>query len=215
MDPVNQQPPAPSPASPAPRPGAPEHDWRARLRNSRLGTVAVLAVTTLLVVGGAYVVATRGGDGGVSDVDITARATGPAPEIGQPAQDFTATTLEGETVSLSDFRGRPVWLLFGATWCSSCRAEAPDVQDAHERYGDDLVILSLYLGEGRADVAAYAQRTGLTYRQLPDPTSQISASYRVMGVPAHFFLDAEGVLRETAIGALSPADIDKHISAIS
>ena len=196
-------------------PAAPEQDWRARLRNSRLGTVAVLGLTTVLVVGGAYLVTTRGGEDDVSEVDITAEASGPAPEVGQPAQDFTATTLEGETVSLSDFRGRPVWVLFGATWCASCRAEAPDVQAAHERYGDDLVILSLYLGEGRADVAAYAERTGLTYRQLPDPTSQISASYRVMGVPAHFFVDAEGVLRGTAVGALAPADIDEHVATIS
>ena len=207
MDTVTDQPVQP--------PAEPERDWRARLRNSRLGTVAVLGLTTLLVVGGAYLVTTRGGDGDVSEVDVTAQASGPAPEVGQPAQDFTAVTLEGETVSLSDFRGRPVWLLFGATWCASCRAEAPDVPAAHERYGDDLVILSLYLGEGRADVAAYAERTGLTYRQLPDPTSQISASYRVMGVPAHFFVDAEGVLRGTAVGALAPADIDEHVATIS
>ena len=53
-------------------------------------------------------VTTRGGDGDVSEVDVTAQASGPAPEVGQPAQDFTAVTLEGETVSLSDFRGRPV-----------------------------------------------------------------------------------------------------------
>lgn len=201
--------------APAASVSADEHgDWRVRLRDSRLGTIVVLTLTTVLVVGGAWLVTRDSGAGDVSDVDVTAAASGPPPEVGEPAQDFTATTIDGRSVSLSEFRGRPVWLLFGATWCASCRAEAPDVQEAQERYGEDVVILGLYLGEGRADVAAYADRLGLTFTHVPDPTSEISATYRVMGVPTHYFLDAEGVLQTTAIGALSPEDIDGHITPL-
>lgn len=197
-------------------------DWRERLRRSKLGTLAVLGLTALLVVGGSWFVSrdrevVNTGDeswNAVSDVEMDVEATGPAPKVGERPADFTATTLDGETVALSDLQGRPVWLLVGATWCSACRAEQPDVQAAKDRYGDDLVILSVYLGEDRPTVADYSRRLDVTYTEVPDPSKEISASYRVMGVPSHFFIDREGVLRSTTIGALGPNDIDEQVRTI-
>ena len=102
--------------------------WQERIRESRLGTVLVLAVTAAIVSAGAYLVdrppaaATRA----TTAVGLTGAGNGAAPNIGSAAQDFTATTLDGKTASLSSDRGKAVWLTFGATWCATCVAEAPD-----------------------------------------------------------------------------------------
>lgn len=197
-------------------------DWRARVRGSKAATVLVLALTALLVVGGSWYVSrdrqiVNTGDASydaVSQVELDVPASGPPPTIGQKPADFTATTVDGEQVSLSEVEGRPVWLLIGATWCSACRAEQPDVQAAQEKYGEDVVILSVYLGEDTPTVADYSRRLGITYPEVADPSKEISASYRVLGVPSHFFIDRQGVLRSTSVGAITPDEIDTQLAGI-
>ncbi|GAB48594.1 TlpA family protein disulfide reductase [Mobilicoccus pelagius] len=196
-------------ADPAPR------DWRARLRGSRFGTLAVLVVTTLLVLVGAWFVQDAKGGSGVSDVATTAEATGPAPAVGAPAQDFTARTIDGRTVRLSDYRGRPVWLLFGASWCASCRAEAPDVQAVHEKArAAGVEVLAVYLGEDAMAVRDYVSDTGLTYTHVPDPETSLSSRYRVMGIPAHYFVAPDGRIDSIQVGALDAERMTESLAAL-
>nr|WP_269779330.1 TlpA disulfide reductase family protein [Propioniciclava soli] len=145
-----------------------------------------------------------------ASVDPGANAR-PAPTVGQEAPDFTATTLDGRTVSLASLRGTPVWLTFGATWCAPCRVEAPDIEAAHDGRAE---ILAVYMGEPGATVAPYAQRMGLTFGQIPDADGQLSALYGVRGIPVHYFVDAEGVVRSTRVGILGPETIDAELAAI-
>ena len=136
--------------------------------------------------------------------------------IGQPAQDFTAVTIEGEEVSLSDFRGHPVWLTFGASWCAACKAESFDIQStyaAHE--GDGAVVLGVFISEDAATVRDYAQRVGLTFPAIADPTTDIASAYRVLGVPAHFFIDPDGVIRSISTGTLTPQQMDESITGLT
>lgn len=206
------------------RPTPPAGDWRSRLRSSRFGTAAVLAVTLALVLGGAWLVnrPQTGPDGSpasgmekVSAVELKGAQKGPAPEVGKPAQDFTATTYQGETVSLSGLRGRPVWLSFGASWCASCRAEFPDIQAAHAAAKPDgLAVVGVYLSEDATAVKSYADRLGLSYLQIPDADTRVASLYRVMGVPAHVFIDGEGVIRAIDMGVLSQAQIKDRLNRI-
>lgn len=205
-------------------------DRRTRLRNSRLGTLLVLVVTTLLVLGGAYLLNRPGGESaghnaasgaspgageGVTAVDVTGGARGPAPAVGGPAPDFSATTVEGRRVALAQLRGRPVWVTFGATWCASCRSEFADIEAAHSRRaGTGLAVLGIYLSEDAAAVGRYASGLGLSYPQIPDPQTAIASTYRVMGVPTHYFVDREGVVRSIRVGVLDPAAIDAELAKI-
>ena len=67
---------------------------------------------------------------------------GSPPQAGQVPPDIQATTVDGRSVKLSDFVGRPVWLTFGATWCGDCRSEAPDLQATYAKYeSQGLVVL--------------------------------------------------------------------------
>jgi cytochrome c biogenesis protein CcmG, thiol:disulfide interchange protein DsbE len=191
-------------------------DLRSRLRESRAGTLLVLAVTTLLMLGAAYLVNRHGQDSGVRAVTLTGERSGAPPKIGSPAQDFTATTLDGKTVSLSDYRGRPVWLTFGASWCAACQAEAPDVEAAYRRFADSgVVVLAVSISESASAARDYADLTGLTYPMVADPDTRIASAYRVLGIPSHFFIGRDGELHSMRVGSLSPAKMSHALKAIS
>ncbi|MDO5626779.1 MAG: TlpA disulfide reductase family protein [Mobilicoccus sp.] len=190
-------------------------DWRERLRTSRLGTMAVLVVTTLLVMVGAWFVQQSQADD-VSAVTTTGQATSPPPEVGKPAADFVARTIDGREVNLSDYRGRPVWVLFGASWCASCRAEAPDVEAVYQEAKDSGVeIISVYLAEDAMTVRGYTQSTGLSYMHVPDPVTNISSEYRVMGIPAHYFIDTEGNIDSIQVGAINQDQMRASLATLT
>ena len=108
----------------------PDAPGRSRsLRDSRWGNLAILLVTAIVVMAVAYL----SNRPSVSEVDVDTTAA--APLAGDIPPAFTAVDVDGETVSLADYEGEPVWLLFAATWCTSCRSEAPDVQAAYEATG--------------------------------------------------------------------------------
>jgi cytochrome c biogenesis protein CcmG, thiol:disulfide interchange protein DsbE len=199
---------------------SPPKGWQQRIRESRLGTVLVLAVTAAIVMGGAYLVqrptATAStGAGGTTATNVVA-GNGPAPKIGGPAQDFTATTTDGKQVSLSSYKGQSVWLTFGASWCAACVAEAPDIQAASEKFkAKGVVVLAISISEDSATVKDYADRVGLTFPMIADPDSRIASLYRVYGIPAHFFIDKAGVLHSTKTGGLSTEQMDTALTEVS
>jgi cytochrome c biogenesis protein CcmG/thiol:disulfide interchange protein DsbE len=191
--------------------------WQQRIRDSRLGTLIVLAVTAAIVMGGAYLInrptATAAG---LQAIALSGPTDGAPPKIGSLAQDFTATTVDGKKVSLSGLKGHPVWLTFGATWCAACVAEAPDVQAAYEKFKPKgAVVLAIFIREDSATVKDYADRVGLTYPKVADPDTRIASAYRVYGIPAHFFIDKSGILRSIKTGGLSPEQMAAALTEIS
>jgi cytochrome c biogenesis protein CcmG, thiol:disulfide interchange protein DsbE len=155
------------------------------------------------------------GGGGFKSVVLPGSASGPAPEVGKAAPDFTATAIAGTRVRLSKLRGNPVWLTFGASWCQPCRAENPDIQAAYERYrGKGLRVLAIFIQDDAAKIEEYAKLAGLTYPKVDDTGSEIASSYRILGIPSHFFIDSSGVLRGIRIGTLDPPGMDAALAEI-
>lgn len=194
-------------------------DLRERIRSSRFGTLAVLLVTAALVAGGAWLVDGRRTDAanasGTTVVSLPGQSTVPPPKVGAAAQNFTLTTVDGTTVTLDQYRGKPVWLVFGASWCAACQAEVADVQAAYEKYGKDgLVVLGVNINEGQDAVRSYASRVGTTYPVGADDRSAIADAYRVSAIPAHFFLDRNGVLREIRQGGVSTDSITGSVERV-
>jgi cytochrome c biogenesis protein CcmG/thiol:disulfide interchange protein DsbE len=191
--------------------------WRERIRESRLGTLLVLAVTAAIVMAGVYLVdRPAAAEAGVTPVALSGPGSGAPPKIGSPAQDFTGTTTDGKQVSLSSYKGKVVWLTFGASWCAACVAEAPDVEAAYQKAkAGGAVVLAVNLSEDSATVRDYAGRTGLTFPMIADPDTRIASAYRVNGIPAHFFIDKSGVLRSLKTGGLSAEQMDTALTDIS
>ena len=188
----------------------------ARARQSRSATLAIMGVTAAIIAAVAFMVnQPAAGPDGFTSVTLSGGATGEAPTVGKQAPDFLATTVAGKTVRLSDFKGKPVWLTFGASWCQPCRAENPDIQAMSEEFTDsDLVVLAIFISEDASAVKDYADRVGLTYRKVADPDTRIASEYRIMGIPSHYFIDSSGVLRLMKIGSLDPAAMEAALKGI-
>jgi cytochrome c biogenesis protein CcmG/thiol:disulfide interchange protein DsbE len=186
------------------------------LRRRRLTTLTVMVVTAVVIATVAVAMNQRATTAnGVTDVTIAGDPTGAAPTIGQPAPDFAATTVDGKAVRLSDFRGQPVWLTFGASWCQPCRAENPDIKATAERFAPQgLVVLAVFISEDDAAVADYADRIGLGYLKVADPDTAIASKYRILGIPSHFFIDRDGVLRVMKVGSLDVAGMERAIGEL-
>jgi len=138
-----------------------------------------------------------------------------APVVGHLAPDFTLTTLSGEDVTLSDFRGRqPVVLNFWATWCPPCRAEIPFFQSASRKYNGQVVVLGVDDGEPRTTVAPFVTEMGMTYPVPLDSESVVSRRYRVNSLPSTYFIGRDGLVQHVHIGIINQAVLEAQIEAL-
>lgn len=189
---------------------------RSGSRTGARGTLIIMAVTAAVILGVAYLSDRRDttGEGALTAVTVTGSASGAAPVEGAKAPDFAALRSDGTAFKLSDYAGRPVWLTFGASWCQPCRAENPDIEATHRKLGDDVVVLQVYMSEDAATVTDYASRVGLTYVTVPDPSERLAAEYRILGIPSHFFISADGTLEKIKIGSLDPVSMEAALAGI-
>ncbi|OQY36241.1 MAG: hypothetical protein B6I38_00035 [Anaerolineaceae bacterium 4572_5.1] len=127
----------------------------------------------------------------------------PAPQKGFLAPDFTLETLDGESVTLSDLRGRAVLVNFWATWCPPCRAEMPAFQQAYQDYEEQgfvIVAVNTTLQDNPADIAAFIEEFGLGFPVVLDSDGAINRLYQARSLPTSFFIDKEGIISEVVIG---------------
>lgn len=181
----------------------------------RLQTIVVIVVAAAVVGVLAWSASGAGMEDGITKVELPANAAAAAPAVGAVPPDFTSLGYDGAEISLSDYAGKPVWLTFGASWCADCRVEAPDLEatwQANREAG--LVVLGVFMNESAADVGTYAKRAGLTFPIAVDPNAEVAAAYRNMGIPTHYFIGADGRIREVRIGALSKDDMARAVAGI-
>jgi peroxiredoxin len=141
----------------------------------------------------------------------------PGAVIGQPAPDFQLKNLEGQSVSLSDFKGSPVLLNFWSTRCSPCVYEMPFLQEIYDEWsGKGLILLAIDQGDGSSNVKVFMQDNGLSLPVLLDTQLAVGQRYNVMAIPTTVFIDREGIIQEKVIGAFpNKAEIEKRLSKIA
>lgn len=182
-------------------------------RGGLVGLVVVVVITAAALIVGNQFIGSSGGEEaspGVSSTVDVAGAQRP-PVAGEEAPRLAAASLDGAFDLAAT--GKPTWVVFMASWCQQCRAEAPDVAAA-AKARDDVEVVGVYLGEDEETVRAYNDRLGLTFTAIPDESQKIAASYGVRAIPAHYFIDADGTVRELAFGALSADAIDGHLGRL-
>lgn len=124
-----------------------------------------------------------------------AKPTAPTGE-GVPAPDFSSTTIDGNTLKLSDYRGKYVFIDFWASWCGPCRGENPNVVEAYKKYsGKNIVFIGVSLDTDKDKWAAAIQKDNLTWKHVSDLkgwSSAIAQLYNVQSIPANFLIDPHG-----------------------
>ena len=126
----------------------------------------------------------------------------------------------GKTHTLSEYKGKVIFLNFWATWCPPCRAEMPDIQKLYERSpkeGEGAVIVlgvaSPKLGNEKdeAGIKAFMDKNGYTYPVLMDAKGELFSAYGIRAIPTTFMIDREGNVYGRVQGALSGENIDKVV----
>jgi len=108
------------------------------------------------------------------------------------AADFTLPQLNGDPVSLSALRGRPVVMEFWATWCAPCRYSTPSLEAVYRRYQDrGVVVLLVNQGESAEQIRAWSGKR-FTAPMLLDHDGAVAGRYGVVGIPRLFILDRDG-----------------------
>ena len=146
----------------------------------------------------------------------------PQPLKGKPAPAFTLTDLNGEKVSLADYKGKAVLLNFWATWCGPCKVEIPwlvKLRDQYkaqgfevlgiesDNYDDDPKGLAAY----KAGVVKSATGLGINYPVLLGGDS-ISQPYGGLdGLPNSFYVDRKGVVTAQIVGLADRDEIEANI----
>jgi peroxiredoxin len=131
-----------------------------------------------------------------------------SPEIGHPAPDFALTDLNGNVVRLSALRGKRVVINFWASWCPPCRAEMPDLEALSKDSQADTVVLGVNMGEDRETVAEFVRSQGITFQVLLDPDQEAAMAYGPSFLPTTYFVDANGIVRESHYGAMKRSTMD-------
>ena len=131
------------------------------------------------------------------------------------APDFVVYDREGEEVRLSDFRGKPVVLNFWASWCYFCKEEMPDFDELYREQGDQVHFLMVNATDGRQETKEKAEtlvrENGYEFPIYFDSDESAVRTYGIRGLPATFFIDAEGRLAAVGQGALDKESVRRGI----
>ncbi|WP_431029213.1 TlpA family protein disulfide reductase [Lysinibacillus sp. LZ02] len=138
---------------------------------------------------------------------------------GQIAPDFTLQTLTGESVTLSDLKGKKVILNFWASWCPPCRAEMPHLQEYYEKYADadNVTIIAAnttYNDQGAENVQKFVNSYDITFPVLLMPEDNIIKLYEVLTIPSTLMIDTEGRIQYYIQGPLDEEAIREYIAKL-
>lgn len=128
---------------------------------------------------------------------------GRPPLVGGPAPEITLKDLQGQEVRLSDLRGKIVLLNFWATWCKPCKDEMPAMQASYDKLrGQGFVVLAVNELEDTERVIEHVRSHGHTFPVVMDHDNRVANRYGVVGLPASFLVDRQGIVREQIFGSL-------------
>lgn len=172
-----------------------------------------IGVPLLLLVGlltwGAITTGGEQGRPGVNNV------LGDAPITTDRFPEFQVTTTNGETLHLSDLRGKYVMIDFWSSWCPPCRAEAPVLVEAYEKWserGVEFVAISIWDNE-RA-VVPFMESRGITYPVAIDDGT-LTVEFGVQGIPEKFLLNRNGEIVRKVIGPNTQRSLDDILADLS
>jgi len=135
------------------------------------------------------------------------------------APDFRFYDADGNSYSLSDFKGKPVVLNFWASWCGPCQGEMPYFQSMYEEYGDSIEFLMVNLTDGETETqdsaSGFIANSGYTFPVYYDSDRQGAYAYGIYSIPDTYFISSDGSIYGYKIGALDEETLKSYLQAMS
>lgn len=171
------------------------------------GVIIILTLAVILVVNVIEITAKENnkgpnlvdvsGDPSVEGVSIVPPNSGGINK-GEVAPDFELELLNGESVKLSELKGKKVLINFWATWCPPCKEEMPELQRFYEDYGDEIMIIAINATDSEKNeqvVRDFIDEYDYTFPVALDSEMEASDDYKLMTLPTSYFIGTDGVIQ--------------------
>ncbi len=177
---------------------------QSRFRRVSLGLLAVVLAVILVIQGCTASSQSITSDGQEATTGLN---------VGERAPDFTLVDLEGNQVSLSDFRGKTVFVNFWATWCPPCRAEMPEIEAVYQEYKDrGVVVIGVDILEPEDVVRQFVEQGGYSWTFVLDTSGEVAGNYEIAAIPTSLFIDREGIIQAVKIGAMTKRAMENNLA---
>jgi peroxiredoxin len=134
---------------------------------------------------------------------------------GDMAPDFVLSTLDGETIKLSNLKGEGILLNFWATYCPPCEYEMPFMESQFQKTnGQGVHILAVNIGENKFNVKNFVDKYNLSFPILYDELGEVVEAYGVGALPATYLIDPSGTVIDIIPGGMSEADIERYLNRV-
>ncbi len=132
-----------------------------------------------------------------------------------PAPDVALPTFEGDrSVSLQSLRGKVVYINFWASWCSSCEAGFPMLNDLHQTYKDkSFELVSINVDMQKVDAEFFLQKFSAKFTVLYDAERKTPEKFAMQTMPSSYLIDKKGNIR-FVFRDVKPGDNKKITDAI-
>lgn len=131
------------------------------------------------------------------------------------APDFKLKDLNGKELSLSDLKGKKVFLNFWATWCPPCKEEMPEIQKLYNETKDsDLVIIAVEIGEPQSEVKSFIDNNKYSFKVLLDSDQSVATKYSITAIPTSYFIDEDGNIISKSSGGMSIDGMKSYIKTL-
>jgi thiol-disulfide isomerase/thioredoxin len=135
-------------------------------------------------------------------------------KIGSPAPDFAASTIMGENIRLSDFRGRVTVINNFASWCAPCLLETPHLVEFYSAEDGQVMFIGLNMQEAEKEVLNYRENFDIPYPLVMDPDGRLTEIFHPIGLPTSWFIDEEGVVRYIHAGPMTVPMLVEVVNAV-
>ncbi len=119
-----------------------------------------------------------------------------------PDFEVSGTSAVDKGSSLSELKGKVIFLHFWASWCDSCKGEMPSIEALYRKMSDndDFRMITVIYKDDTGNAVKFMSANGYSFPVYSDPKGKASKNYRVTGVPESFIIDKKGIIKRRVIG---------------